>query len=809
MKNNISAKKTFNKRPFIAALLFICSLVISSGWNSAHAAGAVSLIVSSMSQQVIPHTSSGSTHVFSNYVVPAGTERLLVVAAATSIEADIWEKATYGSTEMSYATAHHDSFGTGVSIWVLPLGTSTTAESPQTITLSHFSGSTLFTDAEFVAVAVFENVDQADPVAPAAPNPTPPGARRFGIADDGYPNVANATLTVPSDTGDLIFSLYAAYNDGGNGHPANNVASGQTKRHTATATSDPGPCATCYHADFRWTTSTKPGTAGTDTVNYTDTPLAWVHGAVNLNQSTNLPPSITSSNSASVDENQTIAIDVAASDDGDSEGSGLTYSLTGGDDVNLFNIDGSSGVVTFKNAPDYEMPGDTDDGNDYEIRVTVTDSGGLTAVQSITINVDDIFECPVFPSTVSSEAELNFAIACYNDATSGSHAFTLTQTITLTANTTAVNNSTSASLQINGASYMLNGAGSYRLFEIQDGNVTMTNLVLYDGFGSALSCSGQFFACGGALFVGPAAIVTLTDVMVLNSEAELGGGISVDSGELTINSSTLHGNTATAGGGALDNFAGTVTINNSTISGNSAVGVGGGLLLSSGTTTITNSTIADNTAPEGSGIDHFVSNTILYNTIVADNIGSANCDINDNSSFAANATNLASDNSCDNAVVSATVNLGPLQDNGGATWTHALLPRSAAIDAGDNAICAAAPINNLDQLGVARPQGPACDIGAFEIEEVTLTQQPTLELSAAGAFSWKPEVPISCIVSLSSSTDPYGTYNWLEDAPFSNATSLADADINNFYSLDVDCGTTKVSSENQVGEFTFEIVAGS
>ena len=41
---------------------------------------------------------------------------------------------------------------------------------------------------------------------------------------------------------------------------------------------------------------------------------------------------------------------------------------------------------------------------------------------------------------------------------------------------------------------------------------------------------------------------------------------------------------------------------------------------------------------------------------------------------------------------------------------------SAAIDAGDDAVCAADPVNNLDQRGVTRPQGPGCDVGAFELK---------------------------------------------------------------------------------------------
>ena len=53
--------------------------------------------------------------------------------------------------------------------------------------------------------------------------------------------------------------------------------------------------------------------------------------------------------------------------------------------------------------------------------------------------------------------------------------------------------------------------------------------------------------------------------------------------------------------------------------------------------------------------------------------------------------------------------IGPLADNGGPTWTHALQPASPAIDAADDAACPA-----TDQRGVARPQGADCDVGAFE-----------------------------------------------------------------------------------------------
>jgi hypothetical protein len=57
--------------------------------------------------------------------------------------------------------------------------------------------------------------------------------------------------------------------------------------------------------------------------------------------------------------------------------------------------------------------------------------------------------------------------------------------------------------------------------------------------------------------------------------------------------------------------------------------------------------------------------------------------------------------------------LGPLADNGGFTWTVALLPGSPAIDAGICTGLDGSPVTE-DQRGAARPQGPGCDMGAYE-----------------------------------------------------------------------------------------------
>jgi hypothetical protein len=60
--------------------------------------------------------------------------------------------------------------------------------------------------------------------------------------------------------------------------------------------------------------------------------------------------------------------------------------------------------------------------------------------------------------------------------------------------------------------------------------------------------------------------------------------------------------------------------------------------------------------------------------------------------------------------------LGPLDDNGGPTSTRALLSGSPATDAGDDQVCAAPPVDGVDQRGYPRQYHPHCDIGAFEVQ---------------------------------------------------------------------------------------------
>jgi hypothetical protein len=121
-----------------------------------------------------------------------------------------------------------------------------------------------------------------------------------------------------------------------------------------------------------------------------EVPLAG--GAVNPDPTTvqTSPPIITTPTSVSVAENQTLALDVNSTDlDGDTEGAGLTYALTGGVDAGLFDIDSDTGEVTFINPPDFENPTDNGGDNVYNVQVTVTDSDSLTSAKEFAIAVTD------------------------------------------------------------------------------------------------------------------------------------------------------------------------------------------------------------------------------------------------------------------------------------------------------------------------------------------------------------------------------------------------------------------------------------
>lgn len=234
---------------------------------------------------------------------------------------------------------------------------------------------------------------------------------------------------------------------------------------------------------------------------------------------------------------------------------------------------------------------------------------------------------------------------------------------------------------------------------IYDGHLSITDSIL----------SNNVASLGGAIS-NDTAVATVTHSSILsNTATSAGGGVNnEDSGVATVSHSTLSHNTAPNGGGAMNDRSATLNVADSTLSSNNATQSGGAIANAGASTLhVDHSTLADNGAIGGGGIENQAT-LHLRNTIVAGSRQGGDC--HNTGALAANIKNLVEDGSCSPALQGNPL-LGPLAQNGGATATHALLPGSPAIDAGDATVCAAV---RADQRGVTRPQGAACDIGAFE-----------------------------------------------------------------------------------------------
>jgi Tol biopolymer transport system component len=191
-----------------------------------------------------------------------------------------------------------------------------------------------------------------------------------------------------------------------------------------------------------------------------------------------------------------------------------------------------------------------------------------------------------------------------------------------------------------------------------------------------------------------------TDVGIQSTNA----GLDVSGSTIAGNGSAALGVDAQFNGGIFSEAP--LTITNSTITGNEGSGVYVDFGGSAGFQSVT---IAAN---PGVGLDLRDSGTGI-NTIIGRNTA-GDCTNATGANWTSEHNNLDSDTSCGFVDLSdwpeVDPQLGPLRDNGGPTPTMAIASSSEALDHGDDANCPA-----LDQRGVTRPQGPHCDIGAFEL----------------------------------------------------------------------------------------------
>ena len=207
-----------------------------------------------------------------------------------------------------------------------------------------------------------------------------------------------------------------------------------------------------------------------------------------------------------------------------------------------------------------------------------------------------------------------------------------------------------------------------------------------------------------------------------NSASGQGAGIFAQTnGVVSIYNSTISTNTAVNEGAGIHNENATFFIVNSTISENKITGYleRGGGLYNTGIIQLTNSTIVSNSSSYEGGAWSNSGTIRMKNSIIASNTAQfrGQCD---SVLPLSQGNNLATDDSCNLSEPSDRITtnprLGPLQENGDSTPTHALLFGSPAINGASNVDC---PIT--DQRGITRPKGTSCDIGAYEYDGIAPT----------------------------------------------------------------------------------------
>jgi hypothetical protein len=278
-----------------------------------------------------------------------------------------------------------------------------------------------------------------------------------------------------------------------------------------------------------------------------------------------------------------------------------------------------------------------------------------------------------------------------------------------------------------------NGGGIRNL-----GDLTLLRCVVVD-------CFTEFGGGGGIFSSGP---LTVTQCSVSNNVAtEGGGGIAFFGAELTMNSSTINSNRTgvpggSDGGGILIGGAPTgqfaAFLTNCTISGNLTMPGDGGGIAAFSSIQLESCTVVSNAATtfgppaivHGGGVFVFTGSALAaHNSIFAGNVATNLTGLQPFSegpdifgTMISQGFNLILDPSgaviigdLQGNIIGEDPLLGPLQNNGGLVFTHALLPGSPAIDAGSP--CNFPP---TDARGVKRPQDGngdhifITDIGAYE-----------------------------------------------------------------------------------------------
>src|SRR6267142_3445532 len=431
------------------------------------------------------------------------------------------------------------------------------------------------------------------------------------------------------------------------------------------------------------------------------------------------------------------ATTITVTNGNDSGPGSLRQALADANDGDTINFDASVGTVILATA-------------ELAIDKSVTLSG---APQMVTVARASQTEFRIFHVMPGHSVEINGLTISGGHITGGNGGGILNDNSTLTiAHCTVNGNAIVSAKYVNNTGGGIYNSGTMTLNQVivnnnnavycqcgngvpSGGGISNTGTMIINA-GTVQSNMG-YWSAGGIYNTG---MLTITGSTIVNNQTgdtghfgSIGGGIFND-GTMTIQDSTIRGNRATLGGDLHGGEGGGIsgnnnTITNSTITANSALR-GGGV---AGGGNIAHTTFSNNSASRDGGALYLTSSLELGNTILKAGASGVNI-FNNGGSLITHGYNVCSDDGSGflngpGDQINTDPMLGPLQDNGGPTFTHALLPGSPAIDAGDPKF---SPPPYYDQRGPIfwRVRNGRIDSGSFEVQ-IGTTPSPTPSSTAS------------------------------------------------------------------------------
>jgi hypothetical protein len=182
-------------------------------------------------------------------------------------------------------------------------------------------------------------------------------------------------------------------------------------------------------------------------------------------------PILTGTTTININENE---VDISTLVASDADGDALTYEITGGADQDLFTINASTGILSFKAGPDYEDPSDSGGDNLYDVEISVSD-GINTTTQALVVSVGDLNDRgPVILNLASSVSVTENQTSVITISASDADNDTLTYTLSGTDASSFSINSSSGVITFNSApDYETKSSYSITL-TVSDGSNTAT-----------------------------------------------------------------------------------------------------------------------------------------------------------------------------------------------------------------------------------------------------------------------------------------------------------------------------------------------